>query len=330
MNKTRRSTLRLALAATAMATGMMSGTATAQANAWPNRPIRLIVPSAAGGAADFVARTFSAFLQKRLPANAAVVVENRPGAGGIIGTEAAKSAPADGYTFLIASNSTHAANVSLYRNLPYDPIKDFAPVGMFGTFGTILVVPKNSPFKSLPELIRYAKAHPGNMTYGYYSSSSRVPPELLRVRAGLDYAGAPYRNITQIITDMLGGQIQFAFLDSLSAAPALQNPMLAPIAVTSSQRMPQLASVPTVAESLQGFEVQGWLGLTAPAGTPEDVVKRMSTLVSDAISEPAIRTALERQGMAPRTMTPEALRAHMVADRSRWAEWTKAAGIEPE
>ncbi|WP_427305990.1 Bug family tripartite tricarboxylate transporter substrate binding protein [Cupriavidus sp. H39] len=330
MNKARRSALRLALAATAMAAGIAPGTALAQASPWPNRPIRLLVPSAAGGAADFVARTFASFLQKRLPPNATVVVENRPGAGGIVGTEAAKNAPADGYTFLIASNSTHAANVSLYRRLPYDPVKDFAPVGMFGTFGTILIVPKNGPFMSVPELIRYAKAHPGKMTYGYYSSSSRVPPELLRVRAGLDYTGAPYRNITQIVTDMLGGQIQFAFLDSLSAAPALQNAQLAAIAVTSSQRMRQLAGVPTVAESMQGLEVQGWLGLAAPAGTPEDVVRRMSALVSEAIDDPNVRTALERQGMTPQAMTPAALRAHMVADRSRWAGWVKAAGIEAE
>ncbi len=201
---------------------------------------------------------------------------------------------------------------------------------MFGTFATILIVPQNSPFKSVPELLRYAKSHPGRMTFGYYSSSSRVPPELLRARAGLDFTGAPYRNITQIMTDLIGGQIQFAFLDSLSAAPALQNKQLTAIAVTSPQRMRQLAGVPAVAEHLPGFDVQGWLGLTAPAGTPDEVVKRMSALVADAVTDQDVRGALERQGMTPQVMSPSVLRTHMVADRARWAEWVKTAGIEPE
>jgi tripartite-type tricarboxylate transporter receptor subunit TctC len=319
----------LAFAVATLALPGASRTAHAQAKPWPERPVRIFVPSAAGGAADFAARLTGDYLKNHVQ-GAVAVVENRPGAGGIVGTEAARNAPADGYSFLLSTNSTHAANVSLYRKLPYDPEKDFVPVGMLGSFATIAIVPQASPFKSVPELVKHAKANPGKVSFGYYSSSSRVPPELLKAQTGIDIVGVPYKNITQIITDIAGGQIELAFLDSLSASPALQNPRISVVAVSARERLRQLPNAPTVAETLPGFEVEGWLGLTAPTGTPREVVARMNALLAQAVADPAFRSALERQGMTPRAMTPEAMGAFISADRARWADWIRKARIEPE
>ncbi len=271
---------------------------------------------------------FGRFAEPRL--GRPVVADNRPGAGGILGTEAAKQSAPDGYTFLISTNSTHAANLYLYRHLPYDPARDFDPVGMFGTFATICVVPADGPIRSLAGLIAKAKAAPGQVFFGYYSSSSQVPSALLKARAGIDIAGAAYRNITQIVPDLISGQIQFAFLDSLSAAPTLQSGRVRPIAVSSPQRLATMPDLPTVAETIPGFEVQGWIGLTAPAGTPAPVIARMNALIGEALADPGVAEALVRQGMAPRAMTVAALRDFIEADRGRWREWVRIAGIQPE
>lgn len=312
----------LALAAAAPA-------ALAQSASWPDKPIVLVVPSAAGGGADFIARTFGNFLGKALPGKT-IIVENRAGAGGIVGSMAVKSAAPDGYTYLIATNSTHSANVSLYRNLQYDPQKDFEQVGMFGIFGSVLVVRRDSPYQNVRQLVDYAKANPGKLNYGYYSSSSQVPPELLKARAQLKYVGASYKNVTQILTDLLGGQIDFAFIDTLSASPALQNERLRPIAITTAEPMPSMAQLPTVASSISGFQVEGWFGLSAPAGTPKDIVDKMARLVEQSTADPATRQALGERGLAVRSMSTGDFRRFIGRDTERWAEWVKIAGIEPQ
>ncbi|GGJ03589.1 Bug family tripartite tricarboxylate transporter substrate binding protein [Neoroseomonas lacus] len=318
---------RRALLAGLAAAPLAAGTARAQAD-WPNRPVRLIIPSAAGGAADFIGRTLGRFLEPHL--RQPVVVDNRPGAGGITGTEAAKQAAPDGYTFLIATNSTHSANAFLYRRLPYDPVRDFAHVGMLGTFATIAVVPAEAPYKTIPALVAQARANPDRMFFGYYSSSSLVPSALLKARADLEITGAAYRNITQIMPDLISGQIQFAFLDSLSAAAALQSGRLTPIAVTSPQRSPLMPELPTVAETIPDFVVQGWFGLTAPAGTPRPILDRMQTLLREAAADPTLVEAVTRQGLTPGFMTGAEMDRFLVDDRARWQEWVRIAGIEPE
>ncbi|MCA3378773.1 MAG: tripartite tricarboxylate transporter substrate binding protein [Roseomonas sp.] len=301
----------------------------AQAQAeWPSRPIRIIIPSAAGGAADFIGRTLGRYLEPHL--RQPVVVDNRPGAGGITGTEAAKQAAPDGYSFLIATNSTHSANQFLYRRLPYDPVQDFSHIGMLGSFATIAVVAADAPFKSIPALIAHARANPGRVFFGYYSSSSQVPAALLKARANLDITGAAYRNITQIVPDLISGQIQFAFLDSLSAAPALQSGRVVPIGVSAARRMPQYPDVPLVSEALPDFVVEGWFGLTAPARTPRPVLDRMQTLLRQAVEDPAVAEALTRQGLSPGFRSAEEMDRFLVADRARWQEWVRIAGIEPE
>lgn len=297
------------------------------AGGWPTKPVTIIVPSAAGGAADFVGRTFAQYLNAALPGSRAVV-DNRPGAGGILGTLAAKAAPADGYTFLISTNSTHAANVSLYRNLRYDPLKDFVQVGMFGTNGSVLLVRKDAPYKTLTQLIEHARINPDKLTYGYYSSSSHVPAELLRSRAQLRFTGASYKAITQVLTDLMGGQLDFAFVDTLSAAPALQNDRLLPLAVTTPGSLPTLPKVPPVASAIPGYEVQGWFGLSAPAGTPPAVVAEMGQLVRRAVDDAGVRRALEDRGLTAKSLVGPGFERFVSEDVARWAEWVRIAGIE--
>lgn len=297
---------------------------------WPSKPLTIIVPSAAGGAADFVARTFAAYLASALPAGTVVTVDNRAGAGGLLGTELAKSAPPDGHTLLLSTNSTHAANVSLYRKLRYDPRKDFEPIGMFGTVGAMLMVRSDAPFTSLPQLVAHARSNPGKLNFGYYSSSSQVPAELLQAHAQVQYVGASYRNITQIITDLVGGQLDFAFLDALSATPALHNDRLMAIAVTTPQRLPTLAQVPALGETYAGFEMQGWLGLTAPAGTPRQIVERLNKLMGQALEDHGVRQALEGRGLQPVAMSSERMRAYIAEDIERWARWVTLARMEPQ
>ncbi len=305
-------------------------TAPATAADWPgSKPVVIIIPSAAGGAADFSGRLFARYLSESIP-GATTLVENRPGAGGIVGTEAARNAPADGHTFLLSTNSTHAANLGLYRSLRYDPRKDFAPVGVFGSFGAVLMVPKDNAAGSLTELLAQAKGKPAGLTFGYYSSSSQVPAELLRARANLPMTGASYRDITQIMVDLSAGRLDFALIDALSAAPALKNDRLKPLAVSAPKRLAHLPDVPAVAETLAGFEMQGWLGLTAPAGTPAAIVQRVSDLVMKAAADPAYREALEGRGLTVSPLPADKMGAFIEADIARWASWIATAGIQPQ
>jgi len=297
--------------------------------AWPERPISIIVPSAAGGAADFTGRSFAQALSRALN-GAAVTVDNRAGAGGIVGTIAARNAAPDGHAFLISTNSTHSANPFLYLKPGYDPQKEFEPVGLFGKFGTVLIVPAGSPYRTLTDLIEAARKSPGKLTFGFYSSSSQVPSELLKARARIDVVGASYKNITQIVTDLIGGQLDFAFLDMLSAAPALQNQSLRPIAVSAPGREPSLPEVPPVADTLPGYAVQGWIGLHAPAGTPRSIIDRVNQVMGQAMADPAIRKGFESRGMQVATLSPEGLRAFVIEDTARWKEWVALAGIKPQ
>lgn len=300
----------------------------AQAAGWPEKTVTLIVPSAAGGAADLTARTFAQFLGKRT--GQTVVVEDRPGAGGIVGTNAARNAAPDGYTFLLSTNSTHAANQYLYKNLPYDAQKDFSQVGLLGTFGTVGVVAPGAPYRSVPELVDYARKHPGEVFFGYYSSSSQVPSELFKQRAGIEIAGAAYKNITQIITDLRGKQIGFAFVDYLTAMGQIDGKGLIPIAVTGAQAQPAWPEVPTMASYYPDFVVAGWLGLSAPKGTPPDIVERMNAHLQAAVRDPATSDKLRALGLTPESMDVARFDAFVKEDAQRWKEWIRISGIQPQ
>lgn len=300
----------------------------AHAAQWPDRTVTIIVPSAAGGAADLTARTFAQYLGAKT--GQSVVVEDRPGAGGIVGTNAAKSAPADGYTFLLSTNSTQAANPYLYKSLPYDPLKDFRQVGMLGTFGAVAVVSPDSPFHAMPQLVDYARHHPGKVFYGYYSSSSQVPSALLKARADIKMDGAAYKNITQIITDLRGGQIDFAFVDYLTAMGQIDGKGLRPIAVTGDTPNPAWPNVPTMSSLYPGFVVVGWLGLSAPAGTPEAVVQAMNRYLSQAVQDSEVHGKLIRLGLQPKQMDVPQFDTFVREDAGRWKQWIETAGIAPQ
>jgi tripartite-type tricarboxylate transporter receptor subunit TctC len=299
---------------------------------WPSKPVRIIVPSAAGGGADFTARVFGRFLERRGQSGGMpVVVDNRPGAGAVIGTDAAKSMPPDGHNFVLATNSTHAANPFLFKRLPYHPIRDFAMVGIFGTYPAILVVAADSPIANVADLITRARGTPSGIFFGFYSSSSRVPAELLRAATGTEMTGVSYRNITQILTDLPGGQLSFAFMDALSAAPALQaGSRLRPIALTSPQREARLPDLPAVAETVPNFAMEGWMGLAAPAATPQNFLVRANAAVAEAVADPEVRAAFAQQGLTPRSLGLAEARGFLVEDTRRWREWVRVAKIEPE
>nr|WP_232464631.1 tripartite tricarboxylate transporter substrate binding protein [Bordetella genomosp. 8] len=300
----------------------------AHAAQWPERTVTIIVPSAAGGAADLTARTFAQYLGAKT--GQSVVVEDRPGAGGIVGTNSVKTAPADGYTFLLSTNSTQAANPYLYKSLPYDPLKDFRQVGMLGTFGSVAVVAPGSNFRDMPQLVDYAKQHPGKVFYGYYSSSSQVPSALLKARADLQIDGAAYKNVTQIITDLRGGQIDFAFVDYLTAMGQIDGKGLRAIAVTGEAAHPAWPDVPPMSSYYPGFVVLGWLGLSAPAGTPEAVVQAMNRYMAQAVDDPDVRGKLTRLGLQPKRMDAAEFDSFVRQDAERWKQWIATAGITPQ
>jgi tripartite-type tricarboxylate transporter receptor subunit TctC len=316
-----------AAAVLACALPCIAGNAIAQADNWPSRPIKLVAPSAPGGATDSVGRILGRYMEPIL--KRPVVVDARPGAGAVLGSQFVKNSPPDGYTFLISGSSTHSANPFLFAKLPYDPQKDFRDVGMVGFIPAIGMVHKSSPIRSSADLIRIARENPGKLTYGYATSSSQVPPAIIKARASVDLLGAPYKSLAQIITDLAGGTIDFAFLDIMSASPALQNPNFVAIATTSLQRLPAMPNVPTVAEALPGFEIQSWIGLAAPVDTPTPIVEKMNALLRQALADPGVKSSLERLGMTVQAMSIQELTDFSSADRKRWGEWVRIAKIEP-
>ena len=299
--------------------------AASHAAGWPDKPVTIIVPSAAGGAADLTARTFAQYLGEKT--GQTVIVEDRPGAGGIVGTNASKNAAPDGYTFLLSTNSTHSANQFLYKTLPYDAQKDFVQVGMLGTFGTVGVVSPDSPYRTVPELVEYAKKHPGDVFFGYYSSSSQVPSELFKQRAGINITGAAYKNITQIITDLRGKQIGFAFVDYLTAMGQIDGKGLVPIAVTGARQHDAWPSVPTMATYYPDFVVAGWLGLSAPARTPPEIVAKLEAACEKAVNSDGYKADVEPLDTPPHFMNAKAFGAFARSESEKYTKLIQDIGI---
>jgi tripartite-type tricarboxylate transporter receptor subunit TctC len=304
----------------------VSSACVAQADAWPSRPIRIITPTDPGTITDYLPRTFGQYLQAQT--KQAVLVENRPGANAIIGSEAAKNSAPDGYTFFVGSVSTHSANPALFAKLPYDPAKDFVEVGMFTIFQYYAVVRKDSPFNSLPQLIAAAKASPGKLNCGYSTIASRVPCELLKERIGADIVPVSFKGASAVLTGVAGGVVDFTIIDAGSATMAIQGGLLRPIGVTSPARVPQYPGVPTFTESLPGFVYEGWAGLSAPAGTPKPIIEKMNQYLRQALAEPEFLKGIESRGGTVRMMTATEHADWVVADRKRWKEWVKQANIQ--
>lgn len=317
----------LAAGAAATAAATFAPAARAQ-QTYPSHPVTIIVPWGPGGSGDITARTFGHYFEQKLGQTA--VIDNRPGANGIIGSQFLKKAAPDGYTLMITSNMTHAANVSLYKDLPYDPLKDFTHVALFGVFGLVALVPPASPFKTIPELAAFSKAHPGEVNVGYFNASTQVAAEVLRVSGALPIKPVAYKAIGTALTDVLGGHIQMVFADYPAATSQIEAGKLIPIAVTAAQRSEQWPQVPAMAEFYPGYEVIASLGLAAPAGTPPPLVQRLNTIVADALKDPTVKAQLEKLGYTLRPISVEATREFLVEERGRWATYVKAASIEPQ
>lgn len=295
---------------------------------YPSQPIAIVVPWGAGGSGDITGRTFARYLEKQT--KGAVVIENKAGANGIIGTQAVKNAKPDGYTLMITSNMTHAANATLYKKLPYDPIKDFEHIGLFGVFGLAALVRPDSPFKTIPELVAYAKANPSKVSIGYSNTSTQIAAELLKANGGIPMEIVSYKAIGNTFTDLLGGHIQLMFADYVAASSHVASGKLVPIAVTATERYARWPKVPTIAEFYSGYQIISSLGLAAPAGTPKSVVNKLNTMLTSALADPEFKGQLEKLGYTLHPYTVDESRAFLVGERDRWAKYIKAARIEPQ
>ncbi len=292
---------------------------------YPKRQIRLIVPFPAGAGPDQVARMLGQYLQDTM--GQTVVIENRAGALGSIGAqEVARSAP-DGYTLLMGTNTTQAANVSMLKNLPYDPAKDFAPIIRTITTAMVLVVKPDFPAKNLAEFMTYAKAHPG-MTAGYGSGASQISVAQLQSRGGLSVVAASYRGVPQAITDVMGGVIDVSFADFSLAIPQIQGKTLRGIGVTSPTRNDLTPDLPALSEAMPGFEAGIWYGLFAPANTPEPIIKKLYTASDKFLNMPSTRDKLAGLGVNTAPMPSAEFGTFVRSEIERWNRDVKEAGIE--
>jgi len=306
-----------------------AGPASAQAPAYPAKAITFIVPFAAGSATDQLARALgqSVTTDTKQP----VVVDNKAGASGMIAAQAAAKAPADGYTVLITTNTTHAANEHLYKKLSYDPVKDFAPVTGLGKGGQVLVVNAGAPYKSVAELLAFAKKNPGKLSFGSGSSSSRMAGEMLKQLADVDILHVPYKSNPLAITDLLGGQIDMMITDTSTGVPQIKAGKLRALGYSTQKRGAQLPDVPTIAEAgVKGYDMGYWFAAYVPAGTPAPVVARLNELLAHATKSEAARLFFTNAGSEAWTTTPEELAKFQAAETQKWGKVIKAAGIEPE
>ena len=301
----------------------------AHAQAYPSKPIRLIVPYPAGGTTDILARITATQLGERL--RQPVVVENKGGANGAIGSlEVARAAP-DGYTLLMGTVSTHGINSAVYQSLPYDAVRDFAPVTIVASTPNIIAVHPSVPAKNLGELLALAKAEPGKLNYGSTSrgGSPHMSAELLKMMTGADMVHVPYKGAAPMLTDLMGGQIQVGFDNLPSTINFVRSGKVRAIAVTTAQRWPGAPEIPTVAESgVPGYEVSGWFGLLAPAGTPKTVLNTLQQAVAEAVKQPAVSKQLFDLGAQPVANTPDAFAKQVQAEVDKWRAVVKSTGVK--
>lgn len=314
--------------------GLVTSPLHAQPAAWPTRPVRIVVPFAPGGTTDILARAMSPELSKAF--GQTFVVDNRPGAGGNVGADAvAKSAP-DGYNLLMGTVGTHAINQSLYPKMPYDPIRDFAPITLVAGVPNVLVMnpakADAAKINNVADLIRYARANPGkmNMASSGNGTSIHLSGELFKSMTGTYLMHFPYRGSGPALMDLLGGSMDLMFDNLPSAMPHIKAGTLRALAVTSAVRSAALPDVPTIAEAgpVKGFDASSWFGLLAPAGTPPDIVNRLQQESAKALATPALKERLLAQGAIPGGNSPAAFAAFIAAETKKWAQVVKVSGAK--
>jgi len=301
------------------------------AQAWPSKPIRIVIAQAPGSATDVISRVVANPLSASL--GQPIVIDARPGAGGALGTEvAARSAP-DGYTLFMGNNSTHGSNPAVYAKLPYDPVKDFAPISFVASVPYVMVVDPKLPVKTVSEFIALAKSSPGKMNYASAGNGSthHFCGELLKSMTGIDIQHIPYKGSGPGIAALLGGEVSMMFSNVADIGSQIKAGKVRPLAVTASRRASLLPEVPTMAEAgLPGFEITSWFGLLAPAGTPGPVIARLNAETVKALGRAEVKATLAAQGLEVVPSSPEQFAAHIKSEIARFSKIAKAAGIKAE
>ncbi|MBS0468108.1 MAG: tripartite tricarboxylate transporter substrate binding protein [Proteobacteria bacterium] len=331
----RRTLIQASFAAGALFLGASFTAAPALAQgSWPTgKAITYVVPFPPGGNTDTLARVIAQPLSQAL--GTPVVIDNKGGAGGSVGSAIAARAPADGYTILGGTISSHAINVSLYSKLDYDPVKSFTPVAMLGSGPLVLVVPAASPYRTLDDVLAASKSKAGVGGLSSASPGTGTSPhmalELLAYQTGVKFTHVPYKGSGPAVQDVIGGQVDMMFDTTLIVGPHIQSGKLRPIAVTSSKRLESLPDVPTIAEAGQkGFDMGSWQAVFAPAGTPKAIVDRLHAEIMKIVATPEVQARLKSFGMLPSTMTPADLADFQKAEVAKWAQVIKAAGIKAD
>jgi len=301
----------------------------AVAQPYPSRPITIVVPFAAGSGTDSITRIIGQHLSVAL--GQSVVIENKVGASGVLAaTYVARAAP-DGYTLLMATNSTHSANPYLFKNLSYDPVKDFAPVARAGSYVFMLVVNKDIPAKTLPELVAYAKANPGKLTHASGNTTGIVAGETLKSKAGIDILHVPYKSTPPAINDVLGGRVSMMFIDLAPGLEHVRAGNFRALAVTTRERSALLPDLPSLAEAgIPGYDVTSYAALFAPAGTPKEIVDRLNAEVQKIIANPEAKARIAITGFDAFSGPPETLAAFIQSELVNWGKLIKEAGIEAQ
>ena len=303
----------------------------AAAQAWPGKPLRIVIAQAPGSATDVISRVVANPLAESL--GQPIVIDARPGAGGVLGTEvAARSAP-DGYTLFMGNNSTHGSNPAVYAKLPYDAVKDFAPVSFVASVPYVLVVDPKLPVKSVQDLIAYAKARPGKLNYASAGNGSthHFCGELLKSMAGIDMQHIPYKGSGPGIAGLLGGEVSMMFSNVADIGSQIKAGKVKPLAVTATKRAGTLPEVPTMAEAgLPDFVVTSWFGLLVPAGTPAPIVAKLNAETVKVLGRADVKSTLAAQGLEVASSTPEAFAAHIQSEIARFTKIARAAGIKAE
>jgi tripartite-type tricarboxylate transporter receptor subunit TctC len=308
------------------AVAMLASAAASAESPFPSRPVHLFVPYAAGGGVDILARTLGDSVSRQW--GQSVIVENRPGAGGVVASQALVTSAPDGYTLMVVA-SGHATNPFLYPKLPYDTFKDFTPISLLANSPNILLVRADSSFKALADVIAQAKARPGSLSYGQSGNgtSTHLAGELLKKLAGFDMSAIPYKGGAPAINDLLGGQIPMSFNNAPEALGQLEAGTLRALAVTTSKRSPFLPNVPAISETVPGYDTEVWWGLLGPAGMPPELVAKLARDFVAALNTDAVKERLARFGASPLGTTPQQLDARIHADYDKWGPIIKAAGM---
>lgn len=326
MNTNRRGFL--AASAALLGSTLIGTQADAQPSSFPTKPITIVVPFGAGTTTDQVARFLSPYLSIEL--KQPVVIDNKAGASGSIGMQFATRQPADGYTFVLGTNTTHAANVSLFKQLPYDPVKDFTPISNLIIGGVVLVVRADHPAKNVQELVAMMRENPGGMTFGAGNSSSRAGGEVMRELAGVDILHVPYKTLPVALTDLIGGQIDMVFGDAPAVMSLVESGKLKALGVSTGKRIAKYADIPTIAEQgVEGYEVTGWIAAFGINGTPPEIINRLNEIIVRAMKSDEAEKQFGSQGWTPVAGSPEDLAKFQAIEIERWARLVKAAGIQP-